>query len=143
MAAVATLLLSYTNTLNTNTGAGDVDKAMADARDFVSNYLNCTYNKCCITNSTAQTLALCNSRQAGTIQNGFCAGIDELNIKDCADVTSYTAKVTEWLSGWAVTLSSGFFGSAGFQFLGFIIACMFVCTKFTGKGSVSPYEYDS
>jgi hypothetical protein len=156
MAGAGIAILNYLGAVP-NTGVGGADAALAESRELIDNYINCMYNTCCVlnngttvTNSASSadaasvgeansTLAKCDTGKSGTIQAGVCVSLVTFEIQDCSSSTSFTDTLTVFLNAYLTQFVIAVFGVAGVQFIGFIIACAFVFTRYTGGEATQVY----
>ena len=137
MAGAGIAVLNYLGALP-NTGVGGADAALGETREFIDNYINCMHNKCCfLTNTTSDatqntTKAKCNEGKSGPIQAGVCVTLESFDIRDCTSAKDFQVTLSTFLNEYLRTFMMAVFGVAGVQFIGFIIACAFVCTRYTG-----------
>lgn len=137
MAGAGIAVLNYLGALP-NTGVGGADAALGETREFINNYINCMHNKCCqspnatLAASQNITLAKCNEGKSGSIQVGVCLSLESFKIRDCTSPEDFESTLSSFLNDYLRTFMMAVFGVAGVQFVGFIIACAFVCTRYTG-----------
>ena len=156
MAGAGIAVLNYLGSLP-NTGVGGADAALAESREFIDNYINCMYNTCChlyVNNTDASvgtpqdassvgganaTLAKCNTGKSGRIQPAVCVTLMNFELNKCSSSLDFTDTLTAFLNSYLQTFMMAVFGVSGVQFVGFIIACAFVFTRYTGGEATQVY----
>merc|ERR1711916_357203 len=78
------------------------------------------------------TLAKCNEGKSGKIQAGVCLPLESFKVRDCRSPEDFETTLSSFLNDYLRTFMVAVFGVAGVQFVGFVIACAFVCTRYTG-----------
>lgn len=153
MAAAGAAILSYLGVVGSNaTGLASANRAQEEARYRIDNYINCMHEKCCILSNSSSTRrslvtattpsasdAQCDGSKAGNIQPGICLSLDEVKIRDCTSSTAFKKGIQAYITGYLSIFMMAVFGVAGLQFIGFMIACCFVLTEYTGGDSITPY----
>ena len=156
MAGAGIAVLNYLGAMP-KSGVGGADAALEESRELIDNYINCMYNTCCILNNNTNatvtaatatassvggpnsTMAKCDTSKTGTIQAGVCVSLVALEVQDCSSAESFTDTLTKFLNAYLMQFMMAVFGVAGVQFVGFIIACAFVCTRYTGGEASQVY----
>jgi hypothetical protein len=140
MAAAGASMLSYLGVMG-GTGLASADQAQKTSREYIDNYINCMYNKCCITNATdvSQVLAECDGGKSGQIQEGVCVSLQELEIQKCGTVDLFKSTIQSYIAGYLGIFMIAIFSVAGLQFIGFLLSCCFILTRYTGGDKIGPY----
>ena len=155
MAAAGAAVVSYLGVVDSNaTGLASADKAQAESKLYIENFLNCTFNKCCnLPNSTRRLetiVSLAPSSSSGSEQATcligtdvsltMCVALEANQIKDCTSITVFKTTIQNYIAGYLNVFVLAVFSIAGLQFVGFLIAFCFVFTHYTGGEKIGPYN---
>lgn len=136
MAGAGAAILSYLGAIDgAATGLASANAAQETSKEYIDNYLNCMYNKCCNSNSTDITFVLadCDGAKTGTqIQEGICVSLDKIQAKECGELVKFKSTIQLYIAGYLNVFMLAVFSVAGLQFVGFLLSCCFLWSHYSG-----------
>ncbi len=160
MAGAGGALASYAGVIG-DTGQSTADDLAKESRERIDDYILCMHARCC-PNATAVVTPSASSvsdspapsveasqecTNPASVQGGVCAALDQVLGTDpdkCEGTRDdFKENVQAFITSQVTTLMISVFSVAGVQFIGFVIACSFVLTTYTGGENSASVTYEA